>query len=209
MFASTITASPRKSSARTGLGAAAVIGYRSSRRASSSVLIVEISASTASTSAPVARSGAPHPAAPPARTAAAPGPPSSARSTHRGRAVRPRHSGSQPCRTAGSAPPATRPAASPPRPAGSPADAADPTASAWTPSTNPSCVYLSHKSMAPLGMTINDPGSRVSPRTSPPDPRSTADAPEADRLGRSTTAAPSFGHRHRRNTRTPCPRPGA
>ena len=53
MFANTVTASPRKASARTGLGAAPVIGYLSSRLASSSALIVEISASTASTSVPV------------------------------------------------------------------------------------------------------------------------------------------------------------
>ena len=53
MFASTVTASSRKATASTGLGAAAVIGYRSSRLASSSALIAEISASTASTSAPV------------------------------------------------------------------------------------------------------------------------------------------------------------
>ena len=46
MFANTVTASSR-ASPTTGLGAAAVIGYPSSRRASSSVLIAEISASTA------------------------------------------------------------------------------------------------------------------------------------------------------------------
>jgi hypothetical protein len=53
MFANTVTASPRKASPTTGLGAATVIGCPSSRLASSSALIAETSASTASTSAPV------------------------------------------------------------------------------------------------------------------------------------------------------------
>ena len=53
MFANTVTASSRKASPTTGLGAAAVIGYPSSRLPSSSALIAETSASTASISVPV------------------------------------------------------------------------------------------------------------------------------------------------------------
>lgn len=55
MFASTVTASARKNPASTTLGVAAVIGYLSSRLASSSALIAEISASTASTCSPRAK----------------------------------------------------------------------------------------------------------------------------------------------------------
>ena len=55
MLASTITASARAQPASTALGAAAVIGWLSSRRASNSALIAEISASTASTCSPRAR----------------------------------------------------------------------------------------------------------------------------------------------------------
>jgi hypothetical protein len=54
MLASTVTASARKDPVNPALGAA-VIGYLSSRLASSSVLIAEISASTASTCSPRAR----------------------------------------------------------------------------------------------------------------------------------------------------------
>ncbi len=52
MLASTVTASARNDPASTALDEAAVISYLSSRRASSSVLIAEISASTASTCSP-------------------------------------------------------------------------------------------------------------------------------------------------------------
>ena len=49
MFAHTVTASVRKDPINPEVGVAAVIGYVSSRLASSSVLIAEISASTVST----------------------------------------------------------------------------------------------------------------------------------------------------------------
>jgi hypothetical protein len=55
MLASTVTASARKDPVNPELGATTVIGYLSSRLASSSVLIAEISASTASTCSPRAR----------------------------------------------------------------------------------------------------------------------------------------------------------
>jgi hypothetical protein len=54
MLASTVTASARRNPVGTTLGAA-VIGYLSSRLASSSALIAETSASTASTCSPRAK----------------------------------------------------------------------------------------------------------------------------------------------------------
>ena len=157
MFANTVTASPRKGSPTTGLGAGAVIGYRSSGLASSSALIAEISASTALHLGTGAHAAAHHldqcgghvPQPPPSQR-------SSARSRHRGRAVRPRRTGSRPCRTAGSAPPATRPTAAPRRRAGPPADAAAPATTGWTDSTDRSCVYSSHKIMPASAMSINN-----------------------------------------------------
>jgi hypothetical protein len=55
MLASTVTASARNDPVNTARGVAAVTGYLSSRLASSSVLIAEISASTAPTCSPRAR----------------------------------------------------------------------------------------------------------------------------------------------------------
>ena len=117
MLANTVTASSRKASPSTGLGAAAVIGYPSSRLPSSSVLIAETSASTASISVTGMHAAAHHIQQ---RRGHIPQPPPTSRLRrevrHRGHAVRPRRSGSRPCRSGGSVPPATRPAAAPPSP---------------------------------------------------------------------------------------------
>ena len=155
MLASTVTASSRKAMASTRLGAAAVIGYPSSRLASSSALIAEISASTASTSVPVCtqrRTTCQRPG----RTAAAP----------TGRPRREVDIGAM--QFALRAPAASL--AAPPcllhqRPGqqllraaepGPPADAAAPTTTAWTDSTDRSCVYSSHKIMPSSAMSISN-----------------------------------------------------
>src|ERR1700682_543591 len=137
MLASTVTASPRKAMASTGLGAAAVIGYVSSRLARSSALIAEISATTASTSVPVCTQRC---------TTSI-----SAGGTHRSRPP-----AAQPCPNAVSPPPAPRPAAAPRRRAGPPSDAAAPATTAWTDSIDRSCVYSSHKMMPASAMSITN-----------------------------------------------------
>ena len=126
-----------------------------------------------------------------------PGPRSSGRRRHTGRAARRRRSGSRACRIAASARSAspTAPARRPP--AARPGRAAATAAAAWTGppgrSRSRSFALSSQKSMPLPGMTINDPAMRVSQRRARRAPRPTAGQTRAARPGRSMPAAASSG----------------
>ena len=174
MLANTVTASAREAPASTGLGAAAVIGYPSSRRASSSALIAEISASTAlDLLTAYAAARAPPPPAPPAHTAAAPDQPFRREvdvgavrfalgAAAAGRPHRRVCSTSDPVSTSSAR-----------RPAAPPADAAAPATPASTRSTDRSCVSFitqeyvvtRHDNQQPRIARVTPPSVGQTPRT--------------------------------------------
>ena len=175
----------------TAIGAAALIGYLSSRRASSSALIAEISASTASTCSLRARR---------ARTAA-----TRLEGTYLDR-PRPAAFGGEVgvrtvwfargaaairlARNGGSARPATRPAPAPRRRAAPPTGADEPATSASTTGQIVLVALITQEYVVSRHHNQH-PGWRVSPPTAQPAPRSTTDAAAATHRDPSTTTASS------------------
>ncbi len=165
MLASTATASARAGPGKT----APVTVYSSSRRASSSALIAEISASTASTCSPRLRWPRTVSTSPAGTYPAAPARGFAGRSRHTGRVAPRRRTGSRPCRTGAPARPVTRPAPAPHRRSGRPGRGGGPTAAAVTSPGDRSCVHSSHKSVPLSATAINNP-DRPDQRVEPGQP---------------------------------------